>query len=111
MIFISFLPSYLVATVPSHFSSWRRDPGDPFLREWMNEEMRIILKISRGKVLDIGCGDGFVLEILRSRGLEAHGIDINRSFVERARKKAFPASGEMPGGSRIPITPLIPFSL
>ena len=76
-----------MSTVPSVFTSWRRDPRDPFLKEWMEEEMKIILKISRGKVLDIGCGDGYVLEVLRSHGFEVHGIDINRSFAELARKK------------------------
>ncbi len=77
----------MVTTVPDVFSSWRRDPRDPFLKEWMEEEMKIILKISRGRVLDVGCGNGFVLKALERRGLETYGVDINRSFVESARKK------------------------
>jgi SAM-dependent methyltransferase len=38
-------------------------------------------------VLDIGCGRGEMLELLRDRGIEATGIDIDPAMVERCRKK------------------------
>ena len=49
--------------------------------------MRIVLEVSKGRVLDIGCGDGFILKILKDHGLESYGIDINRYFVEITRRE------------------------
>ena len=34
------------------------------------------------KVFDIGCGRGEFLEILRKRGRDAYGVDLNKDFVE-----------------------------
>ena len=47
----------------------------PFLKE---------AKITAG-VLDIGCGRGEWLQLLRSEGIEARGVDRNRVFVEACR--------------------------
>ena len=47
----------------------------PFLKE---------AKIT-GDVLDIGCGRGEWLELLRSEGIEARGVDRNRVFIEMCR--------------------------
>ena len=41
------------------------------------------------KVLDIGCGDGFIMERIRSFGNEAAGIEISKNAIIRARKKGF----------------------
>ncbi len=40
-----------------------------------------------GPVLDIGCGRGELLEALRQAGIEAFGVDMDRSMVERCREK------------------------
>jgi len=39
----------------------------------------------KGKVLDVGCGDGYFLQLAASRGFPGAGIDLNRWQVERAR--------------------------
>ena len=38
-----------------------------------------------GDVLDIGCGRGEWLQLLRSEGIEARGVDRNRVFIETCR--------------------------
>ncbi len=37
-------------------------------------------------VLDIGCGRGEFLELLRDKGIRATGVDLNRVFVDECRK-------------------------
>lgn len=41
----------------------------------------------RGKVLDIGCGRGEMLDLLADAGLSAIGIDIDPGMIERCREK------------------------
>lgn len=41
----------------------------------------------RSPVLDIGCGRGEFLEILRDEGLEAHGVDVDPAMVTLCRDK------------------------
>jgi SAM-dependent methyltransferase len=41
----------------------------------------------RGAVLDLGCGRGEALEILRRAGVEARGVDASRAMVEQCREK------------------------
>lgn len=41
---------------------------------------------SKPKILEIGCGDGFVLKTLESKSAELHGIDISTKRVERAKR-------------------------
>jgi len=40
-----------------------------------------------GKVLDIGCNDGFAMTVMRDLGHEVTGIDISPTKVERAKNK------------------------
>jgi SAM-dependent methyltransferase len=42
-------------------------------------------------VLDIGCGRGEFLDLLRERGISARGIDLNQSMVEVCRGKGLQA--------------------
>ena len=39
------------------------------------------------EVLDVGCGRGEFLELLRDRGISARGIDLNREMVEQCRER------------------------
>jgi O-antigen chain-terminating methyltransferase len=43
-----------------------------------------------GRVVDIGCGRGEFLEILRSAGVEAIGIDLDEAMVARCAAKGLP---------------------
>lgn len=43
--------------------------------------------IPHGRVLEVGCGEGLLLNKLRSEGLEVTGADINAKSVERARER------------------------
>lgn len=57
-----------------------------------------------GPVLDVGCGDGFFLSRLKERGIEAWGVDISSTAIERARSKGLHVlvsdfdSGTLPEG-------------
>jgi 2-polyprenyl-3-methyl-5-hydroxy-6-metoxy-1,4-benzoquinol methylase len=42
-----------------------------------------------GKVLDLGCGRGEFLELLRENGIDAQGIDLNEQMIEICRDKGF----------------------
>ena len=43
-------------------------------------------------VLDIGCGRGEFLALLRQHGISAHGIDINRAMVDMCRETGLDAT-------------------
>jgi len=43
------------------------------------------LGTNEAPVLDLGCGRGEWLEVLKDRGLQARGVDINRAMLERCR--------------------------
>ncbi len=49
--------------------------------------MLMIAGWSEGKVLDLGCGDGTLLEIMRLKGLEAVGVEPNIRMVKLAKKR------------------------
>jgi len=53
---------------------WRQKQYLPYFRD-------------RGPVLDIGCGRGEFLELLRQEGIPAVGVDTNREMVARCREK------------------------
>jgi 2-polyprenyl-3-methyl-5-hydroxy-6-metoxy-1,4-benzoquinol methylase len=42
---------------------------------------------SGGRILDVGCGDGFFLNAIKNRGWEVHGLEIAEGAVKRARNK------------------------
>ncbi|MCM8785900.1 MAG: class I SAM-dependent methyltransferase [Candidatus Omnitrophica bacterium] len=55
---------------------------------------RIFLKIEpyivqKGKVLDIGCGVGIMLELMKEKGFEVVGQDISQFSIEFCKKKGF----------------------
>jgi len=45
------------------------------------------LESFKGKILDIGCSDGFFLKLAQQRGWKTYGIEISNFFLRRARKK------------------------
>jgi cyclopropane fatty-acyl-phospholipid synthase-like methyltransferase len=46
----------------------------------------------RGSVLDVGCGRGEMLELLRDAQIPAHGVDLDAGMVERCRAKGLGAT-------------------
>jgi 2-polyprenyl-3-methyl-5-hydroxy-6-metoxy-1,4-benzoquinol methylase len=42
---------------------------------------------SRSNVLDVGCGRGELLELFRTQGISARGIDMNTAMVARCRER------------------------
>lgn len=46
---------------------------------------------SKGTVLDVGCGDGLLLEMYAEKDVVAEGVDISNVAVETSRKKGFEA--------------------
>jgi ubiquinone/menaquinone biosynthesis C-methylase UbiE len=52
------------------------------LLEYLEEEQKEVFK----RVLDVACGWGRHHKILRRKGFEVYGLDLNKRFVEKARK-------------------------
>jgi SAM-dependent methyltransferase len=48
---------------------------------------RALLEVigDRGPVVDLGCGRGEMLELLAAAGIEAQGVDVDQTMVDRAR--------------------------
>ena len=59
------------------------------IRKRVEEYLPIFEKT--GDVLDVGCGRGEFLELLRGRGIRARGIDVNPAMVEVCRGKGLEA--------------------
>jgi len=60
--------------------------------EEIKDRLRVYLPIfERARVttdiLDVGCGRGEWLELLRETGMQARGVDHNRIFIERCRQR------------------------
>ena len=43
-----------------------------------------------GKVLDLGCGRGEMVELLREKGIEARGIDLNEEMIALCQARGLP---------------------
>lgn len=52
-----------------------------------DELLRPIENLTPGKVLDVGCGMGLVLDRFRERGWTAYGVDVSPYATEYARKE------------------------
>ena len=65
-------------------------------QETITERQRMYVPIIRDTpaeqayVLDLGCGRGEWLELLRTEGIQAEGLDSNRAAVEECRSKDLP---------------------
>ncbi|MBU2640097.1 MAG: DUF2431 domain-containing protein [Nanoarchaeota archaeon] len=53
---------------------------------------KYIKKFSKGKVLEIGCGSGYLMEIALSKTKNVKGVDIDKESVEFCRKKGLDVS-------------------
>jgi 2-polyprenyl-3-methyl-5-hydroxy-6-metoxy-1,4-benzoquinol methylase len=54
----------------------------------IRDRQRAYLPLMRGRsnVLDVGCGRGEFLQVMREAGIEAQGVDIDPAMVERAHR-------------------------
>lgn len=52
--------------------------------------VQILGKLDCKTVVDVGCGDGWVLREARSKGFDIFGTEINRDAIESARTKNLP---------------------
>ena len=51
---------------------------------WLGFNHESALKmISGGSILDLGCGDGTLLDFLKSRNIHARGLDISQEAVNK----------------------------
>ncbi|OPX18246.1 hypothetical protein BXT86_02255 [candidate division WOR-3 bacterium 4484_100] len=65
-------------------------------KKWKNapriaRQIKKILKrygISKGRVLELGCGNGRITIYLARQGFEATGVDISQLYIDDARKRA-----------------------
>jgi len=59
--------------------------------EIIKERQKRYLAFFKGKgpVIDIGCGRGEFLELLKEEGIDAIGVDINEDMLDRCTKKGF----------------------
>lgn len=48
------------------------------------QEIIALSQQCQGKTLDFGCGSGFLVKVLRERGLEAQGIELEREEIRQA---------------------------
>src|SRR6266576_2703010 len=62
---------------------------EPHLTEnFRTEHLLVAEMVQRGsKVLDVGCGDGDLLQLLESRGIYGRGIELSREGVNRCVAK------------------------
>jgi O-antigen chain-terminating methyltransferase len=74
-------------------------PDDDVLYQWGTEELtaqvqrRFVSYFTNvpGKVLEIGCGKGVMLSMLKEKGVAAYGIDLSDTTVEYCRSKGLDA--------------------
>lgn len=72
---------------------WTRDDQEISFRH--REALALITGITDGShhtLLDIGCGDGLLLSLVKERDIVAKGLDISEKAVEKARVKGLDAS-------------------
>ena len=52
-------------------------------RELMPRHLWALKFIDKGPILDLGCGDGFLLKILRDRNIFGEGIDVSETAIKK----------------------------
>ncbi len=63
--------------------------GEPEVIERRFERYIPIFKSAAGPIIDIGCGRGEFLKLMKRLGKEAYGLEISRYEVERLREQGF----------------------
>jgi SAM-dependent methyltransferase len=68
--------------VPAEIEKWR-ESVTPYYEEGAQ---RIQSQVAGGRILDIGCGVGFFLEVMLKRGWEASGVEPSKGVANYARR-------------------------
>lgn len=74
-------------------------PEDEVLYQWGTEELTASVQARfvpyfnnlPGRVLEVGCGKGVMLSMLKEKGIPAYGIDLSDTTVEYCRSKGLEA--------------------
>jgi O-antigen biosynthesis protein len=64
--------------------------ADEWLRHFDGIAERIVEQLQPQTVLDAGCAMGFLVEMLRRRGVEAYGVDVSEYAIEQVHADARP---------------------
>jgi SAM-dependent methyltransferase len=73
----------------THYWEWTFSGESPNHRYLVPALLHALKEIPRGRILDIGCGNGAVTGKVASAGFDVTGIDFTSSGIERARR-SFP---------------------
>jgi SAM-dependent methyltransferase len=81
--------------VPSEENSWidltdwwlAELEGDPAYEELVTPLVRELTPLTDRPVVDLGCGEGRLMGILREMGNEAVGVDVDRGLLHRAQSQ------------------------
>jgi len=62
----------------------------------IKERQHVYLELlsDRSRVLDVGCGRGELLELLRDAGISAYGVEVEPDFVDLLREKGLEVAAE-----------------
>lgn len=62
-------------------------PGMKRMQEQLTLRAIELLGLTKGKVIDIGCGTGYSTCVLVKKGFDVVGIDPNKNMIEKARER------------------------
>ena len=79
----------VAANLHSVYFQARFGGDEPVIRE--QSESFIELYTGRQRVLDLGCGRGIFLELLKERGVGGYGVDLDERMVAQARQRGLEA--------------------
>ncbi len=70
------------------YSAWSRSPHGRAMDRWLESCLPGLLACRPGeRVLDVGCGEGTHLLMLKNLGLDISGVDASPHMIERARER------------------------
>jgi SAM-dependent methyltransferase len=86
---ISSIDDELYVSFENKFRGARQEIKDR-ARVYLPVVARALSGAGGGTVLDLGCGRGEWLELLREQNVSAYGVDSNRAMVEECRSRSLP---------------------
>src|SRR5262249_36879738 len=78
---------------------------DQPLEFWHREALK---RIQKSPVLDLGCGDGLLLQLLKEKGVKPTGLDFSPTGVEKCKAKGLDArvfNLDLEEGTSLPFAP------